>query len=69
MTAQQFDALAKLLRLRQGPARDVVRLVLVDGLTVPDAARAAGLEYRAAHRAVQRAKAGLELARACAIPV
>lgn len=70
MTQEQFEALAKLLRLRTGPAREVVRQVLVDHVPVADAARAVGLEYRAAHRAVKRAKAGLDLARAvCAIPV
>lgn len=63
MTAEQFDALAELLRLRAGPAQAAVRLVLVDGITVPDAARQAGVEYRAAFQAVQRARKGLKLAR------
>lgn len=66
MTPDQFDALADLLRLRAGPAQQVARMVLVDGLTVPDAARAAGLEYTAAHQAVKRAQRGLQLARVAA---
>lgn len=64
MTPDQFTALAELLRLRAGPAQVVARMVLVDGLSVPDAARSAGLEYKAAHQAVKRAQRGLELARA-----
>jgi len=63
MTHTQFDALAQLLRLRTGPVLAAVRGVLVDGLPVPDAARLAGVEYRCAHQAVQRAKRGRDLAR------
>ncbi len=63
MTSNQFDALAKLLRLRSGPAQIVARMVLVDGLSVPDAARSVGLEYTAAHQAVKRVQRGLELAK------
>lgn len=68
ISAAQFDALADLLRLRTGPALVAVRLVMVDGLTVPDAARQTGMEYRAAHQAVKRAKRGLDLARTAAGP-
>jgi hypothetical protein len=64
MTHEQFQALAQLLRLRTGPARQAVALHLVQGLTVPDAARAVDMDYRAASYAVKRAKTGLELARA-----
>lgn len=63
MTADQFDALAQLLRLRQGPAREACALVLVDGQSVPDAARSVGMTYQDAYAAVQRVRAGLELAR------
>ncbi len=63
MTEAQFTALAQLLRLRAGPAQEAVRLHLVQGLSVPDAARAAGLPYTHAWQACQRAKAGLELAK------
>lgn len=63
MTAQQFDALAELLRLRGGPSQEVARLVLVDGLSVPEASRATNLDLRLAHRAVKNARAGLTLAR------
>ena len=43
MTDLQFQALAQLLRLRAGPAQEAVRLHLVQGLSVPDSARAAGV--------------------------
>lgn len=66
ITPEQFDALSDLLRLRTGPARVAVRLVMVDGLTVPDAARKAGMDYRAAHQAVKRAKRGLAIAKTAA---
>lgn len=66
MNADQFDALAELLRLRPGPAQVVARMVLVEGVKTPDAAREVGLEYIAAHQAVKRVKRGLELDRRAA---
>jgi len=69
LSAAQFDALADLLSLRPGPAQDAARLVLVGGLRMADAARQVALPYQCAWRAVQRAKRGLELARAvCEAP-
>jgi predicted DNA-binding protein (UPF0251 family) len=62
MTEAQFQALAQLLRLRQGQAQEAVRLHLVAGLTVPDAARQAGVKYQLALKAVKRAKDGHKLA-------
>jgi hypothetical protein len=62
MTDAQFAALAQLLRLRQGSTREAVRLHLVQGLTVPDAARIAGVKYQLALKAVKRAKDGHKLA-------
>lgn len=63
MTAEQFVALSEMLRLKPGPTNDAVRLHLVDGLSVPEAARTAGADYRGTTYAVKRALAGLELAR------
>ena len=63
MTNDQFAALAQLLRLRGGAAQEVARLVLVDGLSVPDAAARTGLELRAAYYAAERAQQGMDLAR------
>lgn len=63
MTDGQFNALAQLLRLRQGPAREAARLVLVEGLRTADAAQRAGCLRTAAANAVRRCRVGLELAR------
>jgi DNA-directed RNA polymerase specialized sigma24 family protein len=68
MTAQQFQALAQILRLRQGSTREAVRLHMVAGLTVPDAARVAGVKYQLALKAVKRAKDGHNLAIAATMP-
>jgi len=63
VTNEQFGALADLLRLRTGPAKECARLVLVEAMPTADAARATGISYNAAHQAVKRARTGLELAR------
>ncbi len=63
MTTQQFDALAKLLRLREGPQQQAARLVLVDGLRQADAARMAGCSASALGNTLRTCRAGLELAR------
>lgn len=62
MTHAQFDALAELLRLRGGPATDAARLVLVDGLSAPDAAALVGMSRTAVYNAVARCRLGVELA-------
>jgi predicted DNA-binding protein (UPF0251 family) len=62
MTEAQFTALAQLLRLRAGPTLEAVRLHLVTGLSVPDSARTAGVDYQLALKAVKRAKNGHKLA-------
>lgn len=62
MNNQQFQALAQLMRLREGPARECARLALVEKIPTPDAARATGMQYRAAAAAVRRAREGLILA-------
>ncbi|MDE1999123.1 MAG: hypothetical protein KGI52_09380 [Burkholderiales bacterium] len=62
MTPAQFTALAQLLRLRSGLAQDAARMVLVDGVSQADAARATGLTPQAVHNAVSRCRAGLALA-------
>ena len=63
MTPAQFEALAQLLRLRPGVTLDAVALHMTQGLSVPEAARAAGADYQLALKAVKRAKDGLALAR------
>ena len=66
MTPQQFQALAQLLKLRTGPAQALCHLVLVDGMAVPEATKAAGMTRQAAHQALKRARKGLELAKTAA---
>lgn len=63
MTETQFDALAQLLQLRNGRARDAARMVLVDGKRQADAARATGLSRSAVGNAIARGRRGLALAR------
>ena len=54
MTLEQFEAVARLMRMRGSPSREVARLHYVDGMPVADAARQAGLSYNATHQAVKR---------------
>ena len=69
MTPASFDALSRLLRHRPGSqARELARLVLVDGLTQADAARSLGTSDQAASNAIRDARATLELARVAAGP-
>lgn len=69
MTYEQFQALAQLLRLRQGPQREAASLVLVDGLRQADAARAAGCSASALGNTLRTCRAGLDLAREATGPV
>lgn len=64
MTCEQFNALAQLLRLRAGPAREAARLVLVDGHRPAEAARLAGCTPQAASNTLSRCRRGLALAQA-----
>lgn len=66
MNSDQFQALAQLLRLRQGPQREAARLVLVDGVRQADAARMAGCSASALGNTLRTCRAGLELARLAA---
>lgn len=56
VTPRQFATLAELLRLRGGASQECARLVLVEGMTVPDAAAQTGLGLRAAYNAAQRVR-------------
>lgn len=69
MTVDQFAALVKLLRLRQGPQREAARLVLVDGMRQADAARMAGCSASALGNTLRACKSGLDLARTAAGPL
>lgn len=63
MTDLQFQALAELLSLRSGPAREAARLVMVDGLAPGAAAVQAGVSAASVSNALARCRRGLELAR------
>ena len=63
MTSTQFDALSQLISLRQSASRDAARLVLVDGLSVIEAAAQVGISQQGANQAVIRCRRALELAR------
>lgn len=63
MTPDQFAALADLLRLRDGGAREAARLVLVEGLSITQAGERAGVSRQSAGNTVARCRAGLELVR------
>lgn len=66
MTAAQFAALAQVLRLRTGPAREAARLVLVEGMRPVDAAALAGCSAASVSNTLAACRAGLELAQAAA---
>ena len=63
MTPDQFAALSELLRLRDGPATVGVRLVLVEGLSITQAAVQAGCSRQSVGNALKRCQRGIELAR------
>ncbi len=65
LSQAQFDALADLLRLRDGStAKGLAAAVLVDGLSLHDAAQRHDTTYNAALVAINRARRGIELAQA-----
>ena len=63
MTPDQFYAIASLLRLRGGPATEGARLVLVDGLSIVQAAERSGCSRQSVGNAMSRIRRGLELAK------
>lgn len=64
ISGQQFEALCGLLRLRSaGATREALRMILVDGARVTDAARATGMSQPAVSNALARARRVASLAR------
>lgn len=61
MTNDQFDALAELMRLRQSPSREALRLVLVEGSTHAHAAEKAGIPRPNVTRQASSAKRAIAL--------
>lgn len=63
MSPACFDALASLMRLRQGAQRTAAGLVLVDGMRPADAARACGISRSAVGNTLAVCRKGLALAK------
>ena len=61
MSPQRFDIIARLIRMRGGPAQDAARLVLVHDLRPSDAARAKHISVQSVTNAVRRVKRADEL--------
>ena len=61
MNNRQFHALSTILRLRPGTSLEAARLVYVEGLTTPDAARTGRATYPLTYRTVARIQKGLDL--------
>ena len=66
MKADQFDALAELMRLQNKRSRAAARLVLVDGCKQIEASRATGLSRSGVSSILARLFKGMELARRAA---
>lgn len=66
MTGAQFDALAELLRMREGASKTAARLVLVDGKSPAEAARLAGTTPQSVNSALRSCERGAQLARIAA---
>lgn len=63
MTATQFAALVKLLRIREGAAKQAAYLVLVDGQQQAATARQTGLSPSGVGNVLARFRRGLALAK------
>ncbi len=63
MTPDQFSALAELLALRDGPAREAARRVLVDGVSPSWAADELSISRQSVSNALSRCRRGFDLAR------
>lgn len=63
MTGEQFESMAQLLRLRRtARTREALRMILVDGARVTDAARATGMSQPAVSNALARARRVIHMA-------
>lgn len=63
MTGEQFESMAQLMRLRRAArTREALRMILVDGARVTDAARATGMSQPAVSNALARARRVIHMA-------
>lgn len=63
MTSAQFEALAQLMRLRDSPSREALRLVLCDGKTPKEAEAITGTPWQNTYRQQASARKAIELSR------
>lgn len=63
MNAEQFEALAELIKMRGGASQEAARLVLIDGIAPAEAARRTGIKPQAVNNVLNSCKRGIELAR------
>lgn len=66
MTGAQFEALAQLMRLRQSPSCEALRLVLCDGKTPKEAEVITGAPWQNTYRQHASARRVIELAKVVA---
>lgn len=62
LSAAQFEALAKLISLREGPAREGARLVMVEGARAVDAAALLSVSVASVGNTLARVRAAKVLA-------
>ncbi|AQZ95449.1 TrfB-related DNA-binding protein [Halopseudomonas phragmitis] len=63
MTEKQFEALAKLIRLRGGVSQEAARLVLVEGRQQVEVAAVLNTTPQAVANVIRRCKTAIELAK------
>jgi hypothetical protein len=63
MTHEQFNALAKLMRLQECPSKQAARMVLVDGTSSAAAARETGLTSGGVAHVIRRCNDAMALAK------
>ena len=66
MTRDQFNAIAELIRMRDGASQAAAKLVLVDGASQAAAARVTGVSVAGVSNAVMRCRRAMELAKTAA---
>ena len=66
MSPESFEALSKLISLRQGAQRTAAGMVLCDGMRPADAARACGISRSAVGNTLAVCRKGIALAKVVA---
>lgn len=66
MTHDQFEAVAKLKRLRSGPTMDAARYHLVYGMQIAHAAEVAGARYDTTYRMIRNVLADMHTVKVAA---